>query len=55
VNNFGSNGQRHAVLGLMECLHPALHDGPCFERIDRVIVEELIKYGLILTKSFVRE
>ena len=35
MNNFGSNGQRHAVLGLMECLHPALHDGPCFERIDR--------------------
>ena len=43
MNNFGSNGQRHAVLGLVECLHPALHDGSCFERIDRVIVEELIK------------
>jgi hypothetical protein len=41
VNKFGSNGQKHAVLGLMECLHPALHDGPYFERIDWEIVKEL--------------
>jgi len=55
VNKFGSNGQKHAVLGLMECLHSALRDSPYFEQIDWKIVKELKEYGLILAKSFVCE
>jgi hypothetical protein len=43
MDNFGSSGQRHAVLGLLECLHPALHDGLYLEQINREIMKELIK------------
>ena len=43
VNTFGSNGQRHAVLDLMECLLLALHKGSCFERIDWEIGEKYVE------------
>ena len=52
MDNFGTSGQRHAVLGLLECLHPALHDDNLFGTDllggDGVICKIWINFGQIL-------